>query len=34
MVVVTVQAYKNAEVHTMTVKKKSFWVKMCHVQKD
>ena len=34
MVVITVQAYKNAEVHTITVKnKKLFWVKMCDVQK-
>ena len=34
MVVITLQAYKNAEVHTITVKnKKLFWVKMCDVQK-
>ena len=34
VVVITVQAYKNAEVHTITVKnKKLFWVKMCDVQK-
>ena len=34
MVVITVQAYKNAEVHTITVKnKKLFWVNMCDVQK-
>ena len=36
MVVITVQAYKNAEVHTITVKNKQkyFWVKMCDVQND
>ena len=34
MVVITVQAYKNAEVHPITVKnKKLFWVKTCDVQK-
>ena len=34
IVVITVEAYKNAEVHTITVKnKKLFWVKMCDVQK-
>ena len=34
VVVITVQAYKNAEVHTITVKNKNlFWVKMCDVQK-
>ena len=34
MVVVTVEAYKNAKVHTITVKnKKIFWVKMMDVQK-
>ena len=34
MVVITVQAYKNAKVHTITVKnKKLFWVKMCDVKK-
>ena len=33
MVVITVQAYKNAEVHTIIVKnKKLFWVNMCDVQ--
>ena len=35
MVAITVQAYKNAEVHTITVKnKKLFWVKMSDVQKE
>ena len=34
MVVITVQAYKNAEVRPITVKnKKLFWVKMCDEQK-
>ena len=34
VVVITVQAYKNEEVHIITVKnKKLFWVKMCDVQK-
>ena len=34
MVVITVQVYENAEVHTITVKnKKLFWVKMCDVLK-
>ena len=34
MVVTTVEAYKNAEVHTITVKdKKNVWVKMMDVQK-
>ena len=34
MVVITVQAYKNAEVHTIIVKnKKLCWVNMCDVQK-
>ena len=34
MVVITNQAYKNAEVDAITVKnKKIFWVKMCDVQK-
>ena len=33
MVVITVQAYKNAEVHTITVgKRELFWVKMIDVQ--
>ena len=33
MAVITVEAYKNAEVHTITVKnKKLFWLKMCEVQ--
>ena len=33
MVVITVEAYKDAEVHTITVKKKDyFWVKMKDVQ--
>ena len=33
MVVITVQAFKNAEVHPITVKnKKLFWVKTCDVQ--
>ena len=32
--VITVQAYKNGEVHKITVKnKKLYWVKMCDVQK-
>ena len=34
MVVITVEAYKNVEVHTITVKNKTlFWVKMCDVHK-
>ena len=34
MVVITVEAYKNTKVHTITVKnKKLFWVKMMDVQK-
>ena len=33
MVVITVEAYKNAQVHTITVKNKElFWVKMKEVQ--
>ena len=33
MVVITVKSYKNAEVHTITVKNKElFWVKMIDVQ--
>ena len=35
MVIITVQAYKKAGVHTITVKnKKLFWVKKCDVQKE
>ena len=34
MVVITVEAYKNAKLHTITVKnKKKFWVKMMDVQR-
>ena len=34
MVVITVEAYKNTKVNTITVKnKESFWVKMIDVQK-
>ena len=34
MIVITVQPYKNAEVHNRAVKnKKLFWIKMCDVQK-
>ena len=34
MVVITVESYKNAEVHTITVKNKELlWVKMIDVQK-
>ena len=34
MVVITVEAYKNAKFHTITVKnKKNFWVKMMDVQR-
>ena len=33
MVVITVEAYKNAQVHTITVKNKElFWVKMIDIQ--
>ena len=33
MVVITVEAYKNAQVHTITVKNEElFWVKMIDVQ--
>ena len=33
MVVTTVEAYQNAEVHTITVKnKKKFWVKIVDMQ--
>ena len=33
MVVITVESYKNAEVHTIKVKNKElFWVKMIDVQ--
>ena len=34
MIVITVEAYKDAEVHTITVKNRNyFWVKMIDVQK-
>ena len=34
MVVITVESYKNGEVHTITVKNKELlWVKMIDVQK-
>ena len=33
MVVITIESYKNAEVHTITVKNKElFWVKIIDVQ--
>ena len=33
MIVITVETYQNASVHTITVKNKDFfWVKMKHVQ--
>ena len=35
MVVITVEAYKNAKVHTVTAKNnKLFWVKMTMYKKD